>query len=104
MAGVWVVLQHRDGKFHRMSREAVAAAQRLAARSGAKATAVLSVLDARGLRVSPSQRDRIVACTKLATLDLWVRRAATIGATSELFEEPSPSPRRRRTPARRASP
>lgn len=41
MAGVWVVLQHRDGKFHRMSREAVAAAQRLAARSGAKATAVL---------------------------------------------------------------
>ncbi|KAB2965526.1 MAG: electron transfer flavoprotein subunit alpha/FixB family protein [Thermoanaerobaculia bacterium] len=41
MSGVWVVLQHRDGKLHRGSREAIAAGQQLAAGSGAKATAVL---------------------------------------------------------------
>ena len=41
MAGVWIVLQHRDGKLHRMSWEAIAAGQALAARSGAKAEAIL---------------------------------------------------------------
>jgi electron transfer flavoprotein alpha subunit len=39
--GVWVVLQHREGQFPRISWEAVAAAQRLAAELGVKAEAVL---------------------------------------------------------------
>ena len=38
---VWVVLQHRDGKLHSMSREAVAAGQRFAAEAGGSAEAVL---------------------------------------------------------------
>jgi electron transfer flavoprotein alpha subunit len=39
--GVWVVLQHREGQFPRISWEAVAAAQKLAAALGGKAEAVL---------------------------------------------------------------
>jgi electron transfer flavoprotein alpha subunit len=39
--GVWVVLQHREGQFPRISWEAVAAAQKLAAELGVKAEAVL---------------------------------------------------------------
>jgi electron transfer flavoprotein alpha subunit len=39
--GVWVVLQHREGQFPRISFEAVAAAQKLAAQLGGKAEAVL---------------------------------------------------------------
>ena len=38
---IFVVLQHRDGKLHRMSREAIAAAQKLAATTGASVDAVL---------------------------------------------------------------
>ncbi len=41
MARVWVVLQLRGGEVPRISREAVTAAQRLAARHGGKAEAVL---------------------------------------------------------------
>jgi electron transfer flavoprotein alpha subunit len=41
MAGIWAVLQHRDGKLHRGSWEAVAAAQALAAGRGEKAEAIL---------------------------------------------------------------
>lgn len=38
---VWIVLQQREGRLHRMSREAVAAGQRLATTIGGTATAVL---------------------------------------------------------------
>jgi electron transfer flavoprotein alpha subunit len=39
--GVWIVLQHREGQLPRISFEAVAAAQKLAAQTGGKAEAVL---------------------------------------------------------------
>ena len=39
--GVWVVLQHREGQFPRISWEAVAAAQKLAAQLGTRAEAVV---------------------------------------------------------------
>ena len=39
--GVWVVLQHREGQLPRISFEAIAAAQKLAAQLGGKAEAVL---------------------------------------------------------------
>jgi electron transfer flavoprotein alpha subunit len=39
--GVWVVLQHREGQFPRVSFEAIAAAQKLAAQLGGKAEALL---------------------------------------------------------------
>ena len=38
---IWIVLQQREGKIHRMSREAIAAGQRLAAETGGVASAVL---------------------------------------------------------------
>lgn len=38
---IWIVLQQRDGKLHRMSREAITAGQRLAAEVGGEAEAVL---------------------------------------------------------------
>lgn len=38
---VWIVLQQRDGKLHRMSREAIAAGRRLAEVTGGSAEAVL---------------------------------------------------------------
>ena len=38
---VWIVLQHREGVLHRMSREAIAAGQKLAAEIGGSASAVL---------------------------------------------------------------
>ena len=41
MARVWIVLQHRDGKLHRMAREAVAAGQSLAQAIGGTAEAVV---------------------------------------------------------------
>lgn len=41
MAGIWAVLQHRDGKLHRGSWEAIAAAQQLAAERGVAAEAIL---------------------------------------------------------------
>jgi hypothetical protein len=50
-----------------------------------KAEAVLAVLDARGLAVSAPERERILACTDLATLEQWVRRAVTAGSASELL-------------------
>lgn len=50
-----------------------------------EARAVLTVLDARGFAVSPTQRDRILSCTDLAALEQWVRRAVTGASTDELF-------------------
>lgn len=41
MGKIWIVVQHRDGKLHRMSREAVAAGQRLATLVGGEAEAVV---------------------------------------------------------------
>ncbi len=43
---IWIVLQQRQGELHRMSREAIAAGQRLAAEVGGVASAVLLTDDA----------------------------------------------------------
>ena len=50
-----------------------------------EALAVVTVLEARGLVVSPTQRDRILSCTDLVTIEQWVRRAIKISSTDELF-------------------
>ncbi|WP_153532714.1 hypothetical protein [Actinomadura macrotermitis] len=47
--------------------------------------AILSVLDARGLEVSSAAREQITGCTDLDQLEAWVRRAATIQTTDQLF-------------------
>jgi len=38
---------------------------------------VLTVLDARGVPVPEAVREQILACTDLARLDTWLRRATT---------------------------
>lgn len=50
-----------------------------------EAIAVVTVLEARGLVVTPMQRDRILSCTDLVTIEQWVRRAITVASTDELF-------------------
>ena len=42
-----------------------------------EARAVLTVLEARGVAVPAEVRDKILACTDLAQLDSWLRRATT---------------------------
>ncbi len=60
---------------------------RVEGRMEGRAEAVLLVLEARGLPISDETRTRILACTDLAILDQWVRRAATITAVDELFRD-----------------
>ncbi len=52
----------------------------------AKAEAIVTVLEARGLAVAPEFRDRIESCRELETLQHWLVRAATAATTEQLFE------------------
>jgi hypothetical protein len=47
--------------------------------------AVLTVLDARGVPVPETIRDQILACTDLAQLDTWLRRAITATTFDEVI-------------------
>ena len=60
---------------------------RAEARAESRAEAVVTFLEARGLTVSDEQRKRILSCSDLEELDRWVRSAATIKTTDELFAE-----------------
>lgn len=51
----------------------------------AKAEAALTVLSARGVAPTDRERERILSCTDSDQLDLWLRRAATVATTEELF-------------------
>jgi hypothetical protein len=66
-------------------REAGRAEGREAGRAEGEARAVLTVLEARGLEISPEIRDRISDCTDLEVLERWVRRAVTVASAEELF-------------------
>lgn len=50
------------------------------------ANGVLAVLTTRGVSVSDTARDRILASTDLVELDRWIRAAATATTVEELFE------------------
>lgn len=50
-----------------------------------QATAVLAVLDARGIAVPEAARARIMACTDHDQLDTWVRRAAEATTIDAVF-------------------
>ncbi len=50
-----------------------------------KAADVLDVLDARDLSITAEQRERILACTDLDLLKVWLRRAATVASADSLF-------------------
>jgi hypothetical protein len=64
------------------------AAGRAEGEAKAKAADILAVLEARQKAVTAEQRARVEACTDLAQLDRWLRRAATLNDTRELFERP----------------
>jgi hypothetical protein len=51
-----------------------------------EARSILAFLEARGLCVTDDVRARILACDDLATLDAWVRRAATVESAAALFD------------------
>jgi len=55
-------------------------------RSEGLAAALISVLEARGIRITKAERERIAACGDSAVLEGWVRRAALVQKAAELFE------------------
>ncbi len=59
--------------------------KRLARRAG-WADSILIVLDARGLDVNDAERERIVTCTSLKQLKIWMRRTVTAEKTSDLLD------------------
>jgi hypothetical protein len=50
-----------------------------------EARSIVRVLERRGLSVSPEQRERILACADIATLDRWLNAAVTASSAEELF-------------------
>ena len=54
----------------------------------AKAGAILAVLEARQKVVTAEQRAKVESCSDPGVLDRWLRRAATLNDTGELFEQP----------------
>lgn len=59
-----------------------------------KQEALLTILGARGLRISPAQRSRITECSDVARLGQWIARAVTATSTTQVLSTPS-EPRRR---------
>jgi hypothetical protein len=53
-----------------------------------EAKALLTILAARGLKLTRAQRERVLVCTDLAQLEGWVRQAVTVKTTAELFAPP----------------
>jgi hypothetical protein len=49
------------------------------------ARAILAVLDARELPVTPDLRKRVTVCNDLPLLERWLRRASTAGSVEEAF-------------------
>jgi hypothetical protein len=49
------------------------------------AVAILTVLDARGLSVTPALRKRITVCNDLPLLERWLRRVSTAASVEEAF-------------------
>jgi hypothetical protein len=58
-----------------------------AARAEGKADAILKFLEARGVAVSPSQRQEILECSDSDRLDRWLRRAAFASSADEVTSE-----------------
>ncbi|MFO0580301.1 MAG: hypothetical protein U1A78_40530 [Polyangia bacterium] len=54
-------------------------------RAESKAEAILTVLKARGFKVSDSVRQRVLGCKDAGTLELWLTRAATATSDTEVI-------------------
>ncbi|MEW9531278.1 hypothetical protein [Microbispora sp. NPDC049125] len=53
--------------------------------SKGEAVSLLTVLEARGLEISPDTRDRITGCADPGLLKTWLRRAAVVDSADEIF-------------------
>ena len=53
----------------------------------ARAEGVLRILTARGVHVDEAARQRILACTDVATLDRWFDRALNATTLSEVLDD-----------------
>ncbi|WP_437316633.1 hypothetical protein [Sorangium sp. So ce385] len=53
------------------------------------ASAVLKVLEARGLEIPPEVRERVLASVDMTELDRWLRRAVLIADAKALFDTTS---------------
>jgi hypothetical protein len=56
-------------------------------RAAGEARSIVTILDARGVVVPPTERERILACRDLETLDRWLRRSVVLTQVAELFED-----------------
>jgi len=52
----------------------------------ARAEAVITVLETRGVPLSADQRERVLGCADLELLGQWVRKAVTVASADKLFE------------------
>jgi len=59
-----------------------------AAEARGEAKSILRFLEARGVAVSPAQREEILRCSDLDRLDQWLDRAARASSADELMAEP----------------
>jgi Uma2 family endonuclease len=79
----------RDQAIHdaeRQRKRAEAAEHELEQQATTLSAAVIDVLEARGIGLTGTQRERILGCTEPGTLGRWLRRAATVATTDALFE------------------
>ncbi|WP_194815021.1 hypothetical protein [Nocardia sp. XZ_19_385] len=55
-------------------------------RAEGKASAVVEVLEDRGIEVDEATRERVLTCSDLSQLSYWLSRALTVSSASELFD------------------
>ena len=67
-----------------------------------KAESVLAVLTARGIPVSDVIRGRVLSCTDIDTLDVWIRRAAVASTAAAVVRSKAPTTPPARQPRQRA--
>jgi len=66
--------------------EAVAASLAAGVTEG-QAKSVLMFLEARALLPTDAERERILACREVTTLERWIKRAVNVAAVAELFAD-----------------
>jgi hypothetical protein len=74
-----------EAKGKAIGREEGIAEGKVKGRMEGVATAVLTVLEARGLSIAPGVRKRVTVCNDLPLLERWLRRATTGGTIEEVF-------------------
>lgn len=68
--------------------EAIRAEDRAEGKAEGRAQAIVDILSARGVAVSPEERDRVLGERDAARLGRWIARAVECASTAELLLEP----------------